>query len=121
MVVGLAWSLWSLRTLGASFSIAPQARKVGTAGPSRWVRHPLYLGELLSLFGVILNFPSIVSVVAWCLLVLGQAFRTIHEERAARDCERLLELPNSHGKARPGALLTYALGDDPLSSRLRAP
>lgn len=81
VVVGLGWSLWSLRTLGTSFSIVPQARKVVTAGPYRWVRHPLYVGELLSLFGVVLNFPSVASVAAWCLLVLAQAFRTIHEER----------------------------------------
>lgn len=81
VVVGLGWSLWSLRTLGTSFSIVPQARKVVTAGPYRWVRHPLYVGELLSLFGVVLSFPSVASVAAWCLLVLAQAFRTIHEER----------------------------------------
>lgn len=41
VVVGLGWSLWSLRTLGTSFGIASRARKVVTAGRYRWVRHPV--------------------------------------------------------------------------------
>ena len=49
---GLLLAIWSLSVLGFSFSIAPEDRGIVTHGPYRWVRHPMYLGEILSLLGL---------------------------------------------------------------------
>ena len=81
IVVGLTWSVWSLRTLGRSFSIVPQARQIVTAGPYRLVRHPLYIGELAIVLGVAMGSPSVWTACAWVALVLLQGFRALHEER----------------------------------------
>ena len=49
---GLLLALWSLIVLGFSFSIAPEDRGIVARGPYRFVRHPMYLGEVLSLLGL---------------------------------------------------------------------
>ena len=52
LVAGMAWSVWSLRFLGRNVSVLAQARDVVDRGPYRWVRHPLYTGEIVSSLGV---------------------------------------------------------------------
>ena len=47
LLAGLAWAVWSLRSLGRNLSVIPQARDVADAGPYRWIRHPLYAGEIV--------------------------------------------------------------------------
>jgi protein-S-isoprenylcysteine O-methyltransferase Ste14 len=57
LVLGLGGgcqSLWALSHLKRSFSIMIEARRLVTSGPYRYVRHPLYLGETLVLFGLCL-------------------------------------------------------------------
>lgn len=49
---GALGSVVTLLWLGRGFSIFPQARRLATKGPYRLVRHPLYLCEQISLFGV---------------------------------------------------------------------
>lgn len=41
-----------------SFSIMAEARQLVTSGPYRLIRHPLYLGEEIAVFGVFLQFLS---------------------------------------------------------------
>jgi len=45
-----AWSIWSLRR---SFSITVEAGELVMHGPYRWVRHPVYLGEILAADAVV--------------------------------------------------------------------
>lgn len=55
--------------LGRSFSILPQARRLVTAGPYRFIRHPLYVAEQIVMFGIMLQFAQ-----PWSLVVaLGSA------------------------------------------------
>jgi protein-S-isoprenylcysteine O-methyltransferase Ste14 len=51
IVAGTAWSVGSLRHLSTCLSVVPQARRLVDTGPYRWVRHPLYLGELVAVAG----------------------------------------------------------------------
>lgn len=80
LVVGLSFSLWSLRCLDRSFSIVAQARTVVSRGPYRIVRHPLYTGELTAALGVTLLNPGWATFVLWFTLCGLQAYRAHHEE-----------------------------------------
>jgi protein-S-isoprenylcysteine O-methyltransferase Ste14 len=77
---GLLWSNWALRSLGRNISVIAQARGLATSGPYRLVRHPLYLGELVAMLGLVVRFPSAASVAAWVLTLVLQLYRTRHEE-----------------------------------------
>jgi len=80
LILGLSFSLWSLRSLDRSFSIIAQARAVVRRGPYRIVRHPLYTGELTAALGIVLLKPGWATFAIWVSLCGLQAYRAHHEE-----------------------------------------
>ncbi len=81
ITAGLAFTLAALLTLGKSFSIIPQTRKLVVQGPYRLVRHPIYLGEIVTYSGMALAGMSIPKVLVVLLLILCQTYRAIQEEK----------------------------------------
>jgi protein-S-isoprenylcysteine O-methyltransferase Ste14 len=81
VVCGLAWAIWSLRFLGRSMSVLAQARAVIDQGPYRWVRHPLYTGEIVAGLGVALAADSYGAVALWVGLCGLQVYRALREEQ----------------------------------------
>jgi protein-S-isoprenylcysteine O-methyltransferase Ste14 len=71
LLIGTVGGIWTLTHLGRSFAILPQARRLITNGPYRYIRHPLYLFGQVSLVGVSLQFQQPwASAVALIALVL---------------------------------------------------
>jgi protein-S-isoprenylcysteine O-methyltransferase Ste14 len=66
IIVGTALAICAALVLGRSISLFPEARRLVTGGPYALVRHPLYLGEMIAVAGVALQYWS-----AWALLLLG--------------------------------------------------
>jgi protein-S-isoprenylcysteine O-methyltransferase Ste14 len=81
LVAGTAWAVWSLVFLGRNLSILAQARAVADRGPYRWVRHPLYTGELISSLGVALAVGSAAAMAIWLALCGLQVYRAVREEQ----------------------------------------
>jgi protein-S-isoprenylcysteine O-methyltransferase Ste14 len=82
IMAGTLWSVASLAFLGRCFGILPEARGLVTRGPYRWVRHPLYLGEIISVLGLVvatLSAPLLAVFLVGCGL---QYWRALNEERA---------------------------------------
>jgi protein-S-isoprenylcysteine O-methyltransferase Ste14 len=81
ILTGTVIAIWASLALGRSISILPQARRLVTRGPYAFVRHPLYLGEIVAIIGVALQYLSI-----WAILLAGlqcalQLQRMGYEER----------------------------------------
>lgn len=79
---GTGFTIWSLASLGRCFGVFPEARGLVTRGPYRWVRHPVYLGELISAVGLLVTKPHPLVLALFLLFVLFQYWRTVYEERA---------------------------------------
>jgi drug/metabolite transporter (DMT)-like permease/protein-S-isoprenylcysteine O-methyltransferase Ste14 len=71
------WGMWSLRR---SFSITVEARQLVTTGPYRWVRHPIYIGEIVAALAVTVWRLSVISLGAFCLFLAVQLIRARMEE-----------------------------------------
>lgn len=80
LILGLAFSVWSIRYLDRSFSMVAQARAVVRSGPYAVVRHPLYTGELVALLGTALARPGVWAFALWAAILGLQAYRVRHEE-----------------------------------------
>jgi protein-S-isoprenylcysteine O-methyltransferase Ste14 len=81
LIAGMAWAVWALRFLDRYVSVLAQAREVVAEGPYRWVRHPLYVGEIVSSLGLAIAVNSYAAVALWLVLCGLQAYRAVREEQ----------------------------------------
>jgi protein-S-isoprenylcysteine O-methyltransferase Ste14 len=78
---GSAAAMIALVQLGRSFSMMAEARWLVTSGPYRFVRHPLYLAEELSVIGLFLQFASFWTSALFAMQIALQ-LRRMHNEEA---------------------------------------
>jgi protein-S-isoprenylcysteine O-methyltransferase Ste14 len=81
-VVFCAWLLVSVLSLGRCFGVLPEARGLVTRGPYRFVRHPVYLGEIGACAGLTIAAPTYGNAAIFAVLVIAQNVRMRLEERA---------------------------------------
>ncbi len=85
LIAGSTFRLWAIQQAGAAF--IPHVKvdskhKLVTAGPYAYVRHPSYLGTLLSYLGIAVLFGSVIGTLALMFLVIPAIIlRIIKEER----------------------------------------
>ena len=83
-VAGMGVAIWARRYLGRNWSSSVTA-KVGheliRSGPYRWVRHPIYSGLLLSVFGTALVRHQVCGFVALVLIFIAWKLKRSVEER----------------------------------------
>jgi protein-S-isoprenylcysteine O-methyltransferase Ste14 len=79
--LGSVLSIVVLVSLGRSFSILPEARKLVTKGPYRIVRHPLYVCEEIGNIGVMLQYVQPWSLLIEIASISMQLWRISFEER----------------------------------------
>jgi hypothetical protein len=78
---GVAFAVWALWCLGRSFGVAPADRGLVQRGPFRFVRHPMYLGELFSFTMVAAGTPSWWNIVVLVLTAATILMRIKWEEQ----------------------------------------
>ena len=81
LAAGMVWALYSLSYLRNRFSIVPEARGLVTSGPYRVVRHPVYLGEIIAGFGLVLPTLFGFHAAVFAVFLGAQLLRTHFEER----------------------------------------
>jgi protein-S-isoprenylcysteine O-methyltransferase Ste14 len=81
IVAGTAWSVWAVRHLSTCLSVVPQARALVSDGPYRWVRHPLYLGEIVAVAGFAVRGGHVGQAGVLVALIGLQLVRAVREER----------------------------------------
>jgi protein-S-isoprenylcysteine O-methyltransferase Ste14 len=76
--------IYTLLSLGRSFSLIPQARRLVTSGPYAIVRHPLYLVEEAAIAGVLLQYAWFAALPFLVLHITVQLRRMHIEEEVLR-------------------------------------
>jgi protein-S-isoprenylcysteine O-methyltransferase Ste14 len=80
-ILGYCVSLWALWHLRGSFAILAEARSPVISGPYRYVRHPLYLGESLSMLGLCIAMRTATALFFWAAWTAMQLARARIKER----------------------------------------
>jgi protein-S-isoprenylcysteine O-methyltransferase Ste14 len=80
-MIGSIAAIIALSQLGRSFSMMAETRQLVTAGPYRFVRHPLYLAEEIALVGVFMQFASVWTALLLAMQI-GFQLRRMHNEEA---------------------------------------
>jgi protein-S-isoprenylcysteine O-methyltransferase Ste14 len=81
MTCGTGFTVWGLWHLRRHFSITVEARGVVATGPYRFVRHPVYLGEMLAAGAVTIWRFGAINLLIWFCFVALQLLRARTEER----------------------------------------
>jgi protein-S-isoprenylcysteine O-methyltransferase Ste14 len=80
-LVGVAFTIFGKATIGRSFGIAPANRGVVAGGPYGLVRHPIYLGYVITHLAFLLAFPSLLNVGILVIADAALVLRALAEER----------------------------------------
>ncbi len=80
MAAGEAFAVVAMWSLGRSFSIFSEVRELVTSGLYRWVRHPLYLGEMVAVWGYVIAWSSPWALGSALLFTGLQSWRARVEE-----------------------------------------
>ncbi|GAB4068332.1 hypothetical protein GCM10028777_27090 [Angustibacter speluncae] len=81
IALGTAGAVWAALSLGRSISVIPQSRTLASHGPYRWLRHPLYVFELVASAGVCLVVGGVLPWLVLAALAVMQVVRARWEER----------------------------------------
>lgn len=92
VIVAGCFTLASVLCLGTCFGVLPEVRGMVTRGPYRYVRHPVYLGEIAAFTGFVLASQHLVNIFLLAVLFAAQAVRLRLEEAVL-----LAEFPAEYG------------------------
>lgn len=81
MTIATALTVWGMWTLRRAFSITVEARQLVTDGPYRFLRHPIYAGEIITAAAVALWRWSWLNAGILLLFIAIQLYRARAEER----------------------------------------
>jgi protein-S-isoprenylcysteine O-methyltransferase Ste14 len=81
VLCGTLFAIYVALSLGRSLSMLPQARRLVTTGPYRWVRHPLYVTEAVAVAGITLQYFSPLALALVAFQCIFQLERMKNEER----------------------------------------
>lgn len=87
-MVGLSLVVGGKMSLGRSFGILPANRGIVCRGLYRWVRHPIYMGYLLTHVAFLAAHPTLYNILLMVTADIALLARAVCEERTlARDPE----------------------------------
>lgn len=82
--VFIVWGFWIVASAWPVLHRAIRTKALATDGPYRAVRHPQYVGFVLVMFGFLLQWPTLITLVMFPILVVVYWRLSLSEERQVR-------------------------------------
>jgi len=83
-IVLIGAGFWLLASAWQGLYTAQRAHSLATTGPYAHIRHPQYMGFILIMFGFLLQWPTLLTLVMFPILVFMYIRLAKREEREAR-------------------------------------
>ncbi|MGA1826165.1 MAG: methyltransferase family protein [bacterium] len=80
-IVGVTIDVAAMWQIRKSFSIMVEVRELVTSGIYGYIRHPLYVGEILHVFGIALLFNNKEAFIFFLMVCVVQTQRALLEEK----------------------------------------
>jgi len=80
---GIAFAIWARNILGTNWSAQPTLKEnheLIMTGPYRYVRHPIYTGLFLAIFGTVIASGRILDFIIFAYLLIDTHFKAKIEE-----------------------------------------
>ena len=81
LLVGMVIGIFSLLQLGKSFGVLIAVRELRTTGLYGWIRHPMYLSDIVMRLGYFLSHPTLLVGILFVASSACYIVRAILEER----------------------------------------
>jgi protein-S-isoprenylcysteine O-methyltransferase Ste14 len=85
LVLGLGLGLWAMLAMGLRrVRVSPEPAPdvtLSTAGPYRWIRHPMYTAVLSVTIALLFSHATIGRTVAWTVLLVDLLIKLRYEEK----------------------------------------
>jgi protein-S-isoprenylcysteine O-methyltransferase Ste14 len=81
LLIGLA----ALLSLGRSFGVVPAVRVVKTGGAYRFVRHPMYLSDIITKIPIVMKYMNVYNVAIFIIAIVLYVLRIHFEEQLLRE------------------------------------
>lgn len=105
-LVGIAYRLWAIRTLGKCYSHIVReiaVHQIIESGPYRHIRHPAYAGMILANLGIIIFFFNSITLILFSvILVPAIILRIFIEEKTLFKTDQYLDYAKNRSRLIPG-------------------
>ena len=81
VIIGNVITFIGLFCLRRSFSIMVEAREPVYGGIYKYIRHPIYIGEMIAIIGTLIFRFSIINLILVVIFIFGQIIRARLEEK----------------------------------------
>jgi protein-S-isoprenylcysteine O-methyltransferase Ste14 len=105
-VVGIAYRLWAVKTLGKYYSHMVRevdGHQIIESGPYRHIRHPAYAGMILANLGIVIFFFNWITLVLFALILIPAIIlRIIIEEKTLIKIAKYVDYAKNRPRLIPG-------------------
>jgi protein-S-isoprenylcysteine O-methyltransferase Ste14 len=83
--VFIVWGFWIVASAWPILHLAIRTKTLAVGGPYASIRHPQYVGFVLVMFGFLLQWPTLITLVMFPILVAVYWRLSLSEERQVRE------------------------------------
>jgi len=83
-IAGVALAVWAVLVMRSNANVAPIPKQNGiliTSGPYKFIRHPMYIAQVVAVFPLVTEYSTNYRITALTILIITLLFKLHYEEK----------------------------------------